>query len=177
METCRGSIPPPWRHATSPRAEVEPQTAEQQGGIRVVAPSDNWTFHQHQWSSGRIGLNRRGGGIEPLHVSMPRELKSRPSTSPTHPGFLLFCSSPSAMPVRGIVPSSSSFPSARLFSASPKIDATLCCCVQPVAQKAFQNDFEGCKQEGCNPQPWIGPEIACVCVASVSKAEVLETPL
>ena len=29
---------------------------------------------------------RRGGGIEPLHVSMPRELKSRPSTSPTHPG-------------------------------------------------------------------------------------------
>ena len=29
---------------------------------------------------------RRIGGIEPLHVSMPRELKSRPSTSPTHPG-------------------------------------------------------------------------------------------
>jgi hypothetical protein len=29
---------------------------------------------------------RRGGGIEPLHVSMPRELKSRPSTNPTHPG-------------------------------------------------------------------------------------------
>ena len=33
---------------------------------------------------------RRGGGIEPLHVSMPRELKSRPSTSPTHPGMLEF---------------------------------------------------------------------------------------
>ena len=30
--------------------------------------------------------SRRGGGIEPLHVSMPRELKSRPSTSPTHHG-------------------------------------------------------------------------------------------
>ena len=30
--------------------------------------------------------NRRKGGIEPLHVSMPRELKSRPSSSPTHPG-------------------------------------------------------------------------------------------
>ena len=29
---------------------------------------------------------RQRGGIEPLHVSMPRELKSRPSTSPTHPG-------------------------------------------------------------------------------------------
>ena len=29
---------------------------------------------------------RRGGGIEPLHVSMPRELKSRSSTSPTHLG-------------------------------------------------------------------------------------------
>ena len=31
-------------------------------------------------------FKRRRGGIEPLHVSMPRELKSRPSTSPTHPG-------------------------------------------------------------------------------------------
>ena len=30
---------------------------------------------------------RRRGGIEPLHVSMPRELKSRPGTSPTHPGM------------------------------------------------------------------------------------------
>ena len=30
---------------------------------------------------------RRGGGIEPLCVSTPRELKSRPSTSPTHPGL------------------------------------------------------------------------------------------
>ena len=30
--------------------------------------------------------SRRGGGIEPLHVSMPRELKSRPGTSPTHSG-------------------------------------------------------------------------------------------
>ncbi len=29
---------------------------------------------------------RRRGGIEPLHVSMPRELKSRPGTSPTHSG-------------------------------------------------------------------------------------------
>ena len=37
----------------------------------------------------RVSLHlhwRRGGGIEPLHVPMPRELKSRPSTSPTHPG-------------------------------------------------------------------------------------------
>ena len=29
---------------------------------------------------------RRRGGIEPLHVPMPQELKSCPSTSPTHPG-------------------------------------------------------------------------------------------
>ena len=29
---------------------------------------------------------RRRGGIKPLHVSMPRELKSRPNTSPTHSG-------------------------------------------------------------------------------------------
>ena len=28
------------------------------------------------------------GGLEPLHVSMPRELKSCPSTSPTHPGCI-----------------------------------------------------------------------------------------
>ena len=32
-------------------------------------------------------LKRPVPGIEPLHVSMPRELKSRPSTSPTHPGL------------------------------------------------------------------------------------------
>ena len=31
-------------------------------------------------------VKRRRGGIEPLHVSMPLELKSSPSTSPTHPG-------------------------------------------------------------------------------------------
>ena len=30
---------------------------------------------------------RRRGGIEPLHVSMPHELKSCPSTSPTHLGL------------------------------------------------------------------------------------------
>ena len=35
----------------------------------------------------RATTSRRRGGIEPLHVSMPRELKSRPSTSPTHPGL------------------------------------------------------------------------------------------
>ena len=29
---------------------------------------------------------RQGGGIEPLHVYMPHELKSCPSTSLTHPG-------------------------------------------------------------------------------------------
>ena len=29
---------------------------------------------------------RRRGGIEPLHVSMPHELRSCPSTSPTHLG-------------------------------------------------------------------------------------------
>ena len=36
----------------------------------------------------RREAGRRGGGIEPLHVSMPHELKSCPSTSPTHPGCL-----------------------------------------------------------------------------------------
>ena len=29
------------------------------------------------------------GGLDPLHVSMPRKLKSRPTTSPTHPGRLV----------------------------------------------------------------------------------------
>ena len=37
-------------------------------------------------TQGEGNEKRQGGGIEPLHVSMPRELKSRPSTSPTHPG-------------------------------------------------------------------------------------------
>jgi hypothetical protein len=32
-------------------------------------------------------LVRQRGGIEPLHVSMPLELKSSPSTSLTHPGL------------------------------------------------------------------------------------------
>ena len=31
-------------------------------------------------------VSRRRGGIEPLRVSTPHELKSCPSTSPTHPG-------------------------------------------------------------------------------------------
>ena len=36
-------------------------------------------------------INRQGGGIEPLHVSMPLELKSSPSTSPTHLGLCAIC--------------------------------------------------------------------------------------
>ena len=35
----------------------------------------------------RYSFARRRGGIQPLCVSTPRELKSRPSTSPTHPGL------------------------------------------------------------------------------------------
>jgi hypothetical protein len=34
----------------------------------------------------RKKVNRREGGIEPLHVSMPHDLKSCPSTSPSHHG-------------------------------------------------------------------------------------------
>ena len=34
----------------------------------------------------RSTVSRRRGGIEPLRVSTPHELKSCPSTSPTHPG-------------------------------------------------------------------------------------------
>ena len=48
-------------------------------------------FH---WYSQSLNSKRQGGGIEPLHVSMPRELKSRPSTSPTHPGRMGDSSSP-----------------------------------------------------------------------------------
>ena len=36
--------------------------------------------------SDRTGPDREGGGIEPLHVTMPQELKSCPSISQTHPG-------------------------------------------------------------------------------------------
>jgi len=39
-------------------------------------------------NSSRLAGKRQRGGIEPLHVSMPRGLKPRPSTSPTHPGSL-----------------------------------------------------------------------------------------
>ena len=38
------------------------------------------------WSTSQHGQERRRGGIEPLCVSTPHELKSCPSTSPTHPG-------------------------------------------------------------------------------------------
>ena len=41
---------------------------------------------QHSSLNGCEHAERQGGGIEPLHVSMPHELKSCPSTSPTHPG-------------------------------------------------------------------------------------------
>ena len=34
---------------------------------------------------------RQRGGIEPLRVSMPLELKSSPHASPTHPGNLMLC--------------------------------------------------------------------------------------
>ena len=33
--------------------------------------------------------HRQRGGIEHLHVSIPLELKSSPSASPTDPGFML----------------------------------------------------------------------------------------
>ena len=38
------------------------------------------------WPTPAIALLRQRGGIEPLHISMPLELKSSPSTNPTHPG-------------------------------------------------------------------------------------------
>ena len=41
---------------------------------------------------------RQRGGIEPLHVSMPRELKSRPGTSPTHPGLMVSKTQTSSVP-------------------------------------------------------------------------------
>ena len=42
----------------------------------------------HSALSHRCYISRQGGGIEPLYVSMPQELKSCPSTSPTHLGHL-----------------------------------------------------------------------------------------
>ena len=49
----------------------------------TIAPLQHVLAEQaKEWSK-----NRRRGGIEPLHVSMPRELKYRPGTSPTHPGM------------------------------------------------------------------------------------------
>ena len=49
-----------------------------------TAPTHTHAHATHPVAGG--SPKRQGGGIEPLHVSMPRELKSRPSTSPTHPG-------------------------------------------------------------------------------------------
>ena len=49
--------------------------------------SEAWHKSAMRGEGGRVHIDKRQrGGIEPLHVSMPRELKSRPSTSPTHSG-------------------------------------------------------------------------------------------
>ena len=50
-----------------------------------------FTLLCHGWPDPE-SLEAQGPGLEPLHVSMPRELKSRPSTSPTHPGRMLAAS-------------------------------------------------------------------------------------
>ena len=55
--------------------------------LRVRAPHHNGTIsdgnnHNHILAT----CNRRRGGIEPLYVSIPLELKSSPGTSLTHPG-------------------------------------------------------------------------------------------
>ena len=67
-----------------------------QGGLRCACA---WTCmlasqrmaHPHYDVS-----NRQRGGIEPLHISMPLELKSSPSTNPTHPGshYIILCAQP-----------------------------------------------------------------------------------
>jgi len=51
-------------------------------------------FWISRWSADVLSMEESArkhqeGGIEPPHVSMPRELKSRASTSPTHPGRML----------------------------------------------------------------------------------------
>ena len=52
-------------------------------------PGEPEVVEARAFEHGPLVLKRRGGGIEPLHVSMPCELKSRLSTSPTHPGQLV----------------------------------------------------------------------------------------
>ena len=65
-------------------------------GVPPLAASSNVSKRVSKALGKQVGpceTKRRRGGIEPLHVSMPRELKSRPSTRPTHPGrrLLLLC--------------------------------------------------------------------------------------
>ena len=48
---------------------------------RPIHPCQGHNGKQGKGTLRRPWQKRRGGGIEPLHVSMPRELKSRPSTS------------------------------------------------------------------------------------------------
>ena len=60
-------------------------------GVHNQDIKETTTVHSLDMHDGPPG-KRQEGGIEPLHVSMPRELKSRPSTSPTHPGRMLAAS-------------------------------------------------------------------------------------
>jgi hypothetical protein len=53
---------------------------------RRAAGDQPHNIGQRSSLNGCAHAERQGGGIEPLHVSMPHELKSCPSTSPTHPG-------------------------------------------------------------------------------------------
>jgi hypothetical protein len=70
-------------HLSLERELDQPRTlADQASNIGDGVGSTRYPFP----SVPPVAYIRQEGGIEPLHVSTPRELKSRPSTSPTHPG-------------------------------------------------------------------------------------------
>ena len=56
------------------------------GSTMITCPREGTGTRRATCQSRGPKASRRRGGIEPLRVSTPHELKSCPSTSPTHPG-------------------------------------------------------------------------------------------
>ena len=75
----RAALQTPWVHRAGSvqRASM---------GSMVRCPREGPRTRQVTRQTRGPKINRRRGGIEPLRVSTPHELKSCPSTSPTHPG-------------------------------------------------------------------------------------------
>jgi len=83
-----GTVRTAWTARTAGTWTARTGIARTAAAIRVDLTETTCNDSHALKMEGSAGKHHEGG-IEPLHVSIPRELKSRPSTSPTHPGRVL----------------------------------------------------------------------------------------